>query len=104
MVSQPTKKRERKFLIISSIEFVEYLEFLPGGKHFELLKQLLDLYLNDGLEYDVKFIVTIKNIKELRWNDKRLKLGQSMWLGKPKKDVVEFNYSYEKFAQAASRK
>jgi len=87
----------RILIEIGPITFDDYLIFTPGSENAQLLNELIKLYVNDGLEYDVKFIIKTESIKTIPWNDKRLKLGSTIWLGKPKQKVFDFYYTYEKF-------
>lgn len=82
---------------IGPIDFEEYLEFTPESKNAALLKDLLNLYINDGLEYDIKFILKSESIGRVPWNDCRLKLGLSLWLGRSKQESVEAYYTHERF-------
>jgi hypothetical protein len=50
------------------------------------------------LEYDVKIIIHSESIVSVAWNDRRLKLGTSLWLGKPKQETVQVYYKYEQYA------
>ena len=36
-----------------------------------------------GLEFDIKFIIKADTIMMISWDDDRLKLGTTFWLGKP---------------------
>ena len=85
-------------LIIGPLEFEEYLSFLPGEKSSVLLRYLLKLYLNDSLEYDVKLLVRSEGVRKISWQDERVRLGQSMWLGKPKEALLEKYIPYEVYA------
>jgi len=82
---------------IGPMPFVDYLDFVPHAKQALLLRELLDLYLHDGLEYDVKIIIESESIVSVAWNDKRLKLGTSLWLGRPKTETVSVYYKYEQY-------
>ncbi len=82
---------------IGPMPFVDYLDFTPEGKKAALLRELLQLYLNDGLEFDVTLIIASDTIITKPWKDKRIKLGTSMWLGRPKEEFVEVKYGYEKY-------
>ncbi len=82
---------------IGPMPFVDYLDFTPEGKKAALLRELLQLYLNDGLEFDVRLIIASESIITKPWKDKRIKLGTSMWLGRPKEEFVPVQYSYEKY-------
>jgi len=84
---------------IGPIDFDDYLGFLPGGKKINLVKNLIELYLNNTLTYDIQFLVKSEGIKTVDWRDERLKLGFSLWLGKPKKEIVDVYYSSEKLNQ-----
>lgn len=80
---------------LGPMDFESFLAFMPEGESAHLLRYLLRLYLNDSLEYDVKLEVKSEGINKLKWNDKRLKLGQTTWLGKPKDPVLEKYFPYE---------
>jgi predicted component of type VI protein secretion system len=84
-------------LEIGPVSFEEYLNFLPGTNNAKKLNELLMLYLNDGLEYDVKFKINADTIATISWDDKRLKLGSTFWLGKPSIDEFDVNISNEEF-------
>jgi len=82
---------------VGPIDFDEYLEFTPEGQDAALLRELLSLYISDGLEYDVKFILKSESIGTVPWNDRRLKLGLSLWLGRPQQGNIEVYYTYERY-------
>ncbi len=85
-------------LHIGPLDFEEYLRFMPGGKYAALLQRLLNFYLNDGLECDLKFIIKAESITPHSLSDRRQKVGQSFWLGKPKRALVETYLPHEKYA------
>jgi type VI secretion system protein ImpH len=89
-------------LEIGPISFEDYLNFLPGTLNEKKLSELLKLYLNDGLEYDIKFKVKADTITSVSWNDDRLKLGSSFWLGKPKQEDINVYLKNEEFTETAS--
>lgn len=82
---------------VGPIDFAEYLQFTPQGEKAKILKYLLDLYLNDRLEYDIKFILRSESIDTVPWDDDRLQLGVSFWLGKPADEFVDVYYTYERY-------
>lgn len=86
----------RILIEIGPLDFDEYLTFVPGNRKAVLLKLLLGLYLNDGLEYDIKFFIKSETVGKVSWQDKRLQLGISLWLGRPPQECVEVYYSYER--------
>jgi predicted component of type VI protein secretion system len=81
------------------LDFEEYLDFTPDTNNAALLRELLQLYLHDGLEYDIKFTVRSDSIGKIPWNDRRLGLGVSLWLGQPRQEFVEVDYPYERFSR-----
>jgi type VI secretion system protein ImpH len=83
---------------VGPLDFEEYLEFTPQGEKAELLRYLLNFYLNDSLEYDIRFILRSKTIDTVPWNDHRLQLGVSLWLGQPAEEFVEAYYPYERYS------
>lgn len=84
-------------ILIGPMDFDDYLKFLPDGVYARMLKEIIDLYLNDALEYDVRFLIRSENIDRTPWKNKQIRLGQSIWIGRPKSKVVKKEYSYEKF-------
>jgi type VI secretion system protein ImpH len=84
---------------VGPISFEEYLEFTPEGKKSALLRELINLYVHDGLEYDIKFVLRSETMGAIPWSDRRLRLGLSLWMGKPKQETVEVYYSYERFVE-----
>ena len=86
---------------IGPVSFEEYLKFLPGTVNEKRLNELLKLYLNDGLEYDIKFKIKSSTIINISWSDDRLKLGSSFWLGKPKQEDINVYLSNEEFTALA---
>jgi len=81
------------------MEYEDYLNFTPESKSVTLLKSVMDLYISDGLDYNVKFIIKTEGISKFSWNDKRIKLGQSMWLGRPQSATITYEYKYEQLYQ-----
>lgn len=84
-------------IAIGPLEFTEYLEFIPQAGSARLLKELLGLYLNDGLECDVTFIIRSASLVTVPWNDPRLRLGFSIWLGRPQEEFVQVSYTHEQY-------
>jgi type VI secretion system protein ImpH len=84
---------------IGPLNFDEYLDFTPDTENAALLNDLLQLYLHDGLEYDIKFRIRSDTIGRIPWNDRRLGLGVSMWLGRPGQEIIEIDYPYERFSR-----
>lgn len=80
---------------IGPMSFNDYLDFLPGKTQSKKLTELLSIYLNDGLEYDFCFKIKSETITTIAWNDERLKLGSTLWLGKPQSEVISVYMPYE---------
>ncbi len=93
-----TDYTSRICIVVGPMSFDDFLEFLPGGRSARLLRYLLRLYLNDSLEYDVQLQVESDGVRKIHWQDKRLKLGQSLWLGKPREPRLEKYIRYEEYA------
>jgi type VI secretion system protein ImpH len=85
-------------LEIGPVSFEEYLNFLPGTLNAKKLNELLKLYLNDGLEFDIKFKIKADTIVEISWDDDRLKLGTTFWLGKPSIEEFDVYIENEEFS------
>ena len=80
---------------IGMVTFEEYLNFLPGTIQSNRLIELLKLYLNDGLEFDFEFKIKSETIVNVSWNDDRLKLGSTLWMGKPGLEEIKVYIKYE---------
>ena len=83
---------------IGPISFSKYLDFIPGTKNAEILNEFLQLYLNDGLEYNIEIKVESNSISTLDWTDDRYRLGSTIWLGKPNTTIENVKYSYEEYS------
>ncbi|HVO74262.1 MAG TPA: type VI secretion system baseplate subunit TssG [Ignavibacteriaceae bacterium] len=90
-------------LEIGPIDFENYMNFLPGNENSDKLIELLNIYLNDGLEYNFEFIIKSETIVAVAWDDERLKLGTSVWLGKPQTEYVKVNIPYEEIIRNKSQ-
>jgi len=88
----------RVCLDVGPIDFTGYLEFIPGSRNLTLLTDLLDIYLNDGLEYDLRFIIRSSTIQRLPLEDRRQRLGISHWVGQPQNTHAEVYYPHERLA------
>lgn len=84
-----------------SISFHDYLGFLPGGQNSKRLFELLKLYLNDGLEFNFEFNIQSETITSISWDDERLRLGSTVWLGKPQSNLVKVNLPYEELLRSS---
>jgi len=82
------------------MSYKEYLDFLPGQKDSKKLIELLDIYLNDGLEYDFSFKIKSDTIANISWDDVRLKLGSTLWLGKPQSEIITVHMRYEQLFES----
>jgi type VI secretion system protein ImpH len=82
---------------IGPLDFKEYLDFLPGSVKANTLKELLKIYLSDGNEYDLLFRIKSDSIESISWNDQRLKLGSTIWLGIPESEYTDVTISFEEF-------
>lgn len=80
---------------IGTVTFEEYLDFLPGTVQSKRLIELLKLYLNDGLEFDFEFKIKSDTITNVSWNDDRLKLGSTLWMGNPGLEEIKVYINYE---------
>jgi len=80
---------------IGPMLFKEYLDFLPGKTQSKKLIELMEMYLNDGIEYDFCFKIKSETITTIAWDDDRLKLGSTLWLGKPQTDIISVYMPYE---------
>jgi type VI secretion system protein ImpH len=84
-------------LDIGPVDFPEYLNFLPGTQKAYTLKEILRMYLSDGLEYDIQFLIRSETIESVAWNDDRLRLGSTIWLGTPKTEYTTVKINYEEY-------
>ncbi|TFH02789.1 MAG: type VI secretion system baseplate subunit TssG [Calditrichales bacterium] len=88
-------------LTIGPIAFADYLEFCSGGSQLNLLNQLMRLYLNDFLEYDLNFVIYTGDIPDFICGDPQLKLGRNIWLGKPERETVRIKTPFERIRQTS---
>ncbi|MCH8034900.1 MAG: DUF3037 domain-containing protein [Bacteroidetes bacterium] len=53
----------------------------------------------DHFEFDFAFKVKADSLVTVSWNDSRMKLGSTSWLGKPQKDFMDVYLPYEEILQ-----
>jgi type VI secretion system protein ImpH len=94
--------RSRICLEIGPVTFEDYLDFLPGTDRAKRLIELLRLYLNDGLEFDFKFIIKSATIASVSWENEKLRLGSAFWLGKPHTEEVKVYLTYEEITSKSA--
>ncbi|HEX2961513.1 MAG TPA: type VI secretion system baseplate subunit TssG [Ignavibacteriales bacterium] len=87
----------------NSISFEDYLDFLPGRLNSKRMIEILKLYLNDGLEFDFEFTIRSQTITSVSWDDDRLKLGSTLWLGSPQPEFVKVTLPYEELMESSQR-
>ncbi len=92
----------RILITIGTLTFEEYIDFLPGTEQAGKLIELLKTYLNDGLEFDFEFLIDPLTIAGISWDDDRLKLGSTLWLGKPEQEEIKIYLSYEEITSPHS--
>ena len=88
--------------MIGPVDFEEYLNFLPAAAQANKLTELLKNYLIDGMEFDFEFIIRADTIAVISWDDDRLKLGSTLWLGKPRQKEIKVYISYEEITSPHS--
>ena len=86
---------------INNISYTNYLGFLPGTFNCKKLFELLKLFVNDGLEFDMNFHIDTETIIAIDLSDENLHLGTTLWLGKPQQEDVDVYVTYDELAQAA---
>lgn len=94
--------KSRICIEIGPVSFEEYLNFQPGTSRSNRLIELLKLYLNDGLEFDFNFVIKSATIDQVSWENEKLKLGSSFWLGKPQTGEVKVYLTYEEITSKSA--
>lgn len=61
----------------------DFEAFLPGGERAEALAYLVRLYAPDHLDFDVLLLLEAEQMPALRLGDRRARLGENTWLGRP---------------------
>ncbi len=71
-------------LILNLDDWHNFLEFIPSGKKFRVLKNLILGYLSSDLEVKVALFPKVSDLRPLVLSaNKEFRLGWSSWLGKP---------------------
>ena len=85
----------REFKIsLGPVDFKECQALLPGSKGFELLTEIINLYMDRPLEYTLLFKICSKSIPQASFGDKKsVQLGRCCWVGKANKnaDVIQLS-------------
>jgi type VI secretion system protein ImpH len=71
-------------LSLGPLSHEKFAEFLPDGKHYRPLQEILDQYLIDQMDYDTEFLVVTDDIPSMRLSSKApAALGWNSWLLPP---------------------
>ena len=81
-------------LVLGPVDFKSYREFLPGGRKAELLHGLLRRYVPDFLKYEIQIFLKTATIPSAQLGSPDVKLGQQVWIGKPKPEVLPHVVQY----------
>jgi len=77
-------------LRIGAMDFVAYREFLPGGRDYAALRELVAFTLIDHFEYDVELLLRAEDVPRTTLaQDSSSRLGYSSWLGDVRQGVVK---------------
>jgi len=77
-------------LRIGALEFAAYREFLPGGRDYAALRELVAFTLVDHFEYDVELLLRADDVPRTTLaQDNPCRLGYSTWLGDVRKGTVK---------------
>ena len=66
---------------LSGLSFDEFMEFLPHGAKMPQLRELVDLFNTDCLDYVIELCVKAEEVPGLTLSGKTAWLGWSSWLG-----------------------
>ena len=76
-------------LRIGALDFPAYREFLPGGKDYAALRELVRFTLIDPFEYDVELLLRADDVPRTELTkDNPCRLGYSNWLGEVREGTV----------------
>jgi len=77
-------------LRVGALEFAAYREFLPGGRDYAVLRELVAFTLVDHFEYDVELLLRADDVPRTTLaQDNQCRLGYSTWLGDVRQGVVK---------------
>lgn len=68
--------------------------FLPPGDSMAQLRELVDLFNGDGLDYEVTLVLHGPGVPGLQLNSQRARLGWSTWLGRADAQDQEVTFRY----------
>lgn len=77
-------------LRIGALDFAAYREFLPGGRDYAALRELVRFTLIDPFEYDVELLLRADDVpRTALTEDNPCRLGYSNWLGEVRQGTVK---------------
>jgi len=69
---------------LGSLDYDQYVSFLPDGTNFQLIEKLISAFTEDPLEFDVELKIKQDAIPRLHASNKNpRRLGYTSWLGEP---------------------
>lgn len=79
-------------IVVGPVNWIDFMAFFPGGKHFCHLAHLLEMYASELLTWDMAIRIKGASIPQMRLfssarDDDQTKLGYNTWLiSRPRKD------------------
>jgi type VI secretion system protein ImpH len=79
---------------VGPLEFDDYMQFMPGGRDMDQLRELTDIMNNDSMDYEVTVIVRGDAVQRAQLSATHTRLGWSSWLGEasPQDQSVTFKF------------
>ncbi len=92
--------RSGKFrIVVGPINYEKLGGFLPGSRDYRAVREILDAYLVDGLDYDMEVQIRAQNIPGLKLSGSESEsettgLGRNTWLSTPLSETVSVFFGF----------
>jgi type VI secretion system protein ImpH len=79
---------------VGPLQFDAYMDFLPDSNNMAQLRELVDLFNNDCLDYEITITLRGEQVKRAQLSSDHTRLGWSSWLGdaSPTDESVTFKF------------
>ncbi|MEE9311999.1 MAG: type VI secretion system baseplate subunit TssG [Planctomycetota bacterium] len=92
--TQVTEHQSTFGVKVGPLDYGQYESFMPTGQDMQQLRELVDMFNTDCLQYEVKIVLKADATPECRLNSNEAKLGWSAWLGgsEPENKTLTFKF------------
>jgi len=82
-------------VVVDTSGYDDYADFLPSGARFRAAREVIDLFNNDALDYELEVRLPAAGAPPFSLGNQHARLGWSTWLGRPIESDCQIRLFFE---------